>query len=78
MLVREEREKLLAAEMRIKDLGLELESVRSKNESEALEKDAKIEKLQSLLDQALDREKKLKILNTEAYQLLALYGIQHL
>lgn len=46
--------------------------------AELTSKDQEIYKLKELLGQSIERERKLMALNAEAYQLLGLYGIQHL
>lgn len=78
MQLKEEKERFAASERRALDLQFELEGVKMVQAAELTSKDQEIYKLKELLGQSIERERKLMALNAEAYQLLGLYGIQHL
>ena len=74
ILLQGERGRLSAAEVRITELQGALAQREQELHAQKLQYDADVSALQQSLSKAHEREKYLKELNTEAYQLLEMYG----
>ncbi|RYH24218.1 hypothetical protein EON65_16985 [archaeon] len=76
--VRESRNQLTQALQTNADLSKEIGDVRCDFEHKLEVKEQEIKKLKELLHESLEREKKLMLLNAEAYNLIKLQSIHNL